>query len=374
MSSKELTNIKNIAIVFGGRSAEHEISLLSAKNIVEAIDTNLFNPILVGLCRNGQWCHLSQENFNSIKELNSPPASSNLVSFLPGQKENLFLFETQKTLSIDIAFPILHGPFGEDGCIQGFFRTCDIPFIGSGVLGSAVGMDKDFMKRLFEKEGLPLCEYKVLNETDETTDKKTSYQELVSALGSPFFIKPANMGSSIGVHKIKDQKTFDEKIKDAFLFDNKVIAEKFISGREIECAVLGNAFSKSGLQASGVGEIHLHHEFYSYKAKYLDETGAKVSIPASLDDDIVKKIQDFSLRAFKTLNLSGLARVDFFYSNAKELYINEVNTLPGFTNISMYPKLWEERGITYTQLITKLLDLAEQQHQQMQKKDRVSDI
>ncbi len=350
---------KTVAIIFGGQSAEHEISVRSAGNILEAMDTDLFTPIPIGICQNGQWCYFSSINdLKGVSSLKEKPPGTESVTLSPGHENNLFFLDSSKKIKIDVAFPVLHGPMGEDGSIQGLFRICNIPFVGCDTLGSAIGMDKDIMKRLFKESDLPMGAYKVLYKNES----RLSYEDLVIEIGSPFFIKPANMGSSLGVHKIYTKKEFEEKLLDAFSFDHKVIAEQYISGRELECAVLGNSFSLNPPRTSGVGEIISQHDFYSYEAKYLDDNGAVLSIPAQLENELAEKIQTISLQAFKCLELSGLSRVDFFLDNTDQIYINEINTMPGFTNISMYPKLWEQKGLSYNQLITTLLNLAMEQY------------
>jgi D-alanine-D-alanine ligase len=249
----------------------------------------------------------------------------------------------------------LHGTYGEDGTIQGLFKMMSLPFVGCDVLASSVGMDKDFMKRLLQQAGLPTAQFICLHK-----GSKVDFSELKSLLGAPFFIKPANAGSSVGVHKIRTAQEFELKIKDAFLYDHKVLAEKFIEGREIECSVLGlNQTPKASLP----GEVIPTHEFYSYEAKYLDENGAHLKIPAELSKEQRERIQHLAEQTYKTLGCDGLTRVDFFLSPDDKVFINEINTMPGFTKISMYPKMWEASGIKYSELITRLIDLAFQKQQ-----------
>jgi D-alanine-D-alanine ligase len=252
--------------------------------------------------------------------------------------------------TIDVVFPILHGPFGEDGTVQGLLKLADIPFVGTGVLASAVGMDKDVMKRLFRDAGLPIGKFKSL----KSHEKAPSFSEMASALGLPIFIKPANMGSSVGVSKVHNEEEYHTALSEAFKFDTKAILEEFIPGRELECSVLGNEEP----EASIPGEVISTHEFYSYDAKYIDEKGATLEIPAKLPPETVKQIQDLAIKAFKTLECEGLGRVDFFLKPSGEVIINEINTMPGFTRISMYPKLWEAGGISYSKLIDTLIQLA----------------
>jgi D-alanine-D-alanine ligase len=258
-------------------------------------------------------------------------------------------------IKLDVVFPILHGPCGEDGTVQGLLKLADVPFVGSGVLGSAVSMDKDVMKRLFRDAGIPIGKflgYKAHN-------PPPSFAAITEALGSPVFVKPANMGSSAGISKVPNEAEFAAALREAFQYDTKIIIEEFIKGREIECAVLGN----ENPVASVPGEVIPTHEFYSYEAKYLDENGAALEIPAKLDSETQKYIQELAVKAFQTLCCEGLSRVDFFLKENGEALVNEINTMPGFTKISMYPKLWEASGnagggIGYTELISRLIELA----------------
>jgi len=302
-----------VGILYGGKSAEHEISLLSAKNIYDAIDRTKFEPVLVKIEKSGKW-----------------------------QMTDVFQF--------DVIFPMLHGPYGEDGTIQGFLKLADIPFVGPGVLGSAVGMDKDIMKRLFRDAGIPIGKFL----TVKSHEKPMSFAETEAALGSPFFIKPVNMGSSVGISKVRNEAEYIAAVKEAFQYDTKIIIEEFIPGREIECAVLGNEEPAASLP----GEIIPSHDFYSYDAKYLDEKGASLQIPAKLDDGTIKRIQELAVKVFQVLCCEGLSRVDFFLKANGEIIVNEINTMPGFTKISMYPKMWEICGVSYTELITRLIELA----------------
>jgi len=310
--------MKKVGILFGGKSAEHEISLLSAKNVFDAIDKTKFDPVMIKIEKSGKW------QMDSVNQF-------------------------------DVIFPILHGPFGEDGTIQGFLKLADIPFVGTSVLGSAVGMDKDVMKRLLRDAGIPIGKFIVL----KSHEPALSFAEVTKELGSgvntaPVFIKPANMGSSVGISKVSCEKEYNAAINEAFQYDSKIIMEEFISGREIECAVLGNEEPKASLP----GEIIPNHDFYSYDAKYIDDKGASLQIPANLDKDTIKNIQNMAIKVFETLCCEGLSRVDFFLKENGALIINEINTMPGFTKISMYPKMWEASGVSYTDLITRLVELA----------------
>ena len=306
----------NVGILFGGKSAEHEVSLRSAKNVMESIDKEKYQVVPIKIEKNGKWTGC---NYEELSEL------------------------------VDVVFPVLHGPFGEDGTVQGLLKLADIPFVGAGVLGSAVGMDKDVMKRLLRDAKLPIARFLVLR-AGESMD----YRGIAAKLGTPFFVKPVNMGSSVGVSKVKNEQEFGKAVKDAFTYDTKIIIEENIQGREIECSVLGN----ENPEASLPGEVIPHHEFYSYEAKYIDENGAGLEIPAKLPQNIIERIQQLAVKTFMVLACEGLARVDFFLTDNNQVIVNEINTIPGFTSISMYPKLWEVSGVGYTELIDKLIQLA----------------
>ncbi|MDR1869192.1 MAG: D-alanine--D-alanine ligase [Treponema sp.] len=344
--------MKKVGIIFGGKSAEHEISLLSAKNVYEAIDRMQFEPVLIGIDKSGRWILNDASRF--LLNADNPAQISLNTSGTPValQPENngLFAVNSAQNIPLDVVFPILHGPFGEDGTIQGFLKLADIPYVGPGVLGSAVGMDKDAMKRLLRDAGIPIGKFIAV----KSHEKKPSFSEVEKVLGSPFFIKPANMGSSVGISKVRNESEYAGAVKDAFQYDTKIIIEEFISGREIECAVLGNEEPA----ASVPGEIITNHEFYSYEAKYLDENGAALEIPAKLDEKTKQRVQELAVKVFQTLCCEGLSRVDFFLKENGEIIVNEINTMPGFTRFSMFPKMWEASGVSYTELITRLIELA----------------
>ncbi len=301
-----------IGVLFGGKSAEHEVSVISAQNIMKALDKNKYQIFPVKINKNGKF------NLNAVK-------------------------------NFDIIFPVLHGPYGEDGSIQGLLKLAGIPYVGAGVLGSAVGMDKDVMKRLLKEAGIPTCKFLILLSLE-----KKSLKEISKVLGLPIFIKPANLGSSVGIHKVKNEENWNSALKDAFQYDSKVIIEQAIKGREIECAVLGNEKPI----ASVPGEVIVNSEFYSYEAKYIDENGATVEIPTKIPKATIKKIRETAVKTFKVLNCEGMGRVDFFLKENGEILVNEINTIPGFTDISMYPKLWEASGLPISKLLDKLIKLA----------------
>lgn len=343
-----------VGIIFGGRSAEHEVSLKSAKNVYDALDKEKYEPVLIGITKQGAWktqpaALPTSETPQLQAVLDSPTSELATTSLMPSQTD---------MSTVDVIFPVLHGPYGEDGTVQGLLKLSGIPFVGSDVLGSAVGMDKDVTKRLLQQAGIPIGAYAVVQKNNRKT---IVYADLTKKLGTTLFIKPANLGSSVGVFKVQSEQEFFDALDQAFQYDTKVIIEQALKIREIECSVLGN----DDPIASIPGEIIPTHDFYSYEAKYLDPDGAKVKIPADLSEEQVKKVQELSIKTFQTLCCSGMARVDFFLTDAGELLVNEVNTIPGFTNISMYPKLWEATGIPYPELISKLIDLALERHQEV---------
>jgi len=359
-------NKLRVGILFGGKSAEHEVSLQSAKNVYNSIDRDKYEPVLIGIDKSGRWLLNDESRFlldaDDPRRIRLNP-SSDAVALIPQSKgviSNLSALkngtgtsaaETGVSQVIDVVFPILHGPFGEDGTVQGLLKLADIPFVGAGVLAAAVGMDKDVMKRLLRDAGLPIGKFRTLRQDEKVPD----FDELCAELGSPFFIKPANMGSSVGVSKIHNRDTFLPCLKAAFEYDAKVMLEEFIPGRELECSVLG---LPPEVKASVPGEIKPSHEFYSYDAKYIDENGAALIVPAAVSAETALRIQELSIAVFKILCCEGLARVDFFLKEDGSIIVNEINTMPGFTRISMYPKLWEISGLSYTKLIDRLIELA----------------
>ncbi|MFS4458421.1 D-alanine--D-alanine ligase family protein [Bdellovibrio sp. HCB2-146] len=354
---------KTIALIFGGKSAEHEVSLRSAKNIADALDKDLFNPILIGISKEGSWYQFPDMNIftqaTKIVDSALPPNAEPVALISRMGKPVLFSLNSQKQVNIDCAFPILHGTMGEDGTIQGLFKMVQVPFVGCGVWSSAAGMDKEIMKRLLNYAGVANAKYVLL-----TPQNPSNYDEVVKKIGTPFFIKPANAGSSVGVHKIKSAADYTVKLNDAFQFDTKVLAEEFIQGRELECSVKGHNASP---KASVPGQVIPQHEFYSYEAKYIDDNGAIIEIPAKLTAEEVKKVQAAAEKTYQVMGCDGLTRVDFFLKDNGELYVNEINTIPGFTKISMYPKMWEASGVSYKNLITELITLAQEKHAADQK-------
>ena len=342
-----------VGILFGGQSAEHEVSLQSARNILEAIDPETYEVVLLGIDREGRW-HLTGSSNCLLNETDPRRirlgAADRSVALVPGDRSDLVsLSDRGLEEPLDVVFPVLHGPMGEDGTVQGLLRLAHLPFVGAGVLGSSIGMDKDVTKRLLRDAGIPVARFVTLRAGEEA-----AFEDLAGELGVPFFVKPANMGSSVGVTKVSDAGTWPSALEEAFRFDRKVLVEAGIEGRELECAVLGN----DAPIASVPGEVIPSHEFYSYEAKYLDEKGARLEIPADLPEEVARRVRELAIRTFRTLCCEGMARVDFFLTKDGELLVNELNSIPGFTRISMYPKLWEASGIGYSELIDRLIRLA----------------
>lgn len=363
MGTKKLK--KRIAIIFGGKSAEHEISLLSAKNIVNALSADKYEVVLIGIDPKGHWKYLEEAkillNSGKLTQFSETQKNTKEVSVIPGLDGSCIAFdgESQK---VDVVFPVLHGPLGEDGTIQGMLKLLNVPYVGPDILGSSVGMDKEVMKRLLRDSNIPVSRWVSFRRHEVAN---FPYNEVSKDLGKILFIKPANMGSSIGVHKVTNEKEYVAAIQDAFQYDNKIVVEEQIKGREIECSVLGNETPKASLP----GEVIVQSKdgFYSYDAKYVDDNGASTKIPADLPQQLIKRIQETAIQTFKTLCCEGMARVDMFVTDDEKIYINEINTIPGFTNISMYPKMWEATGLSYSDLIDTLIDLAIQRFERDQK-------
>ena len=395
-NQREMAKKLRIGVLFGGRSGEHEVSLLSAASILKAIDRTKFEVVPIGINKSGHW--LTAGAAQGLLEGSEPAAEAGLKSVkrlragdparTPGAR---VLAEGQAALlapeparpvareissldhhaaldgqSLDVVFPVLHGTFGEDGTIQGLFELAGIAYVGSGVLGSAAGMDKDVMKRLFRQAGLPIVKHVTLLRADWERQPRKAIAQLEAALKYPLFVKPANLGSSVGISKAHDRSELGLALKLAARYDRKLVVEQGVGGsarrgagpskaRELEVGVLGNDNAK----ASVVGEIIPAKEFYDYEAKYLSE-GSVPIIPAKLTKAETRQIREMAVAAFRACDLSGLARVDFLMEpdGKRRIYLNEVNTLPGFTSISMYPKLWAASGVSYKDLITRLIELA----------------
>jgi D-alanine-D-alanine ligase len=350
-----------VAVLFGGRSAEHEISLLSARFVVESLDRSKYEPILVGIDKTGRW--LLQEEALLLNAARDPRLVK-LNQAMPGvllpahPTEHGALVRSSGSasgpLSVDVIFPVLHGPMGEDGTVQGLLELSGLPYVGAGVLGSAVGMDKDVMKRLLLQAGLPILPYETLRLRQWEVGPDAVLSRL-ARLGFPQFVKPANLGSSVGVSRAKSESELAPALEHAFEFDDKLVIEAGLDHpREVECAVLGGDTPR----ASVPGEITIDHPdgYYSYAAKYVDDSGVATKIPAELSPNQTEAVQRLALATFRTLECDGLARVDLFLDKSGTLYVNEINTLPGFTAVSMFPKLWQASGVSATELMTFLID------------------
>jgi len=346
----------NVAVLCGGKSAEHEVSLLSAANVLAAMDRAKYDVTLIGIDRTGRWFLCEEADLFGVEgegHLAVFEGSDQPLAVIPGDQDAqlIDLASGEALDSLDVAFPVLHGPFGEDGTVQGLLKLMGVPFVGPSIAGSSVGMDKDMMKRLLRDAGLPVGEFVVMTSPPETGWRP---DDVVAALGMPIFVKPANMGSSVGIRRVDSPDKLADAIHYAFRFDRKVILEQSICGREIECSILGNRDPI----ASVPGEVVPRCDFYSYEAKYIDAAGADLRIPAALDTAVVDRIKDLAVRAFTVLCCEGCARVDLFLCPNGDLVINEINTLPGFTAISMFPRLWMESGVAYADLIDRLIALA----------------
>ncbi len=349
----------NVGVLFGGLSGEHDVSLVSAASVMDAMDPEKYRIIPIGITKEGRWL-AGGDPLKALQEQDIPgdcrfatiitdPASPGLLMLdRPGAGIG------SSFISLDLVFPVLHGPYGEDGTIQGLLELAGIPYVGAGVLASAAGMDKEIMKILFRHRGLNVGEFLTFHAWRWETEQDLIVLEIEEKLGYPCFIKPANMGSSVGISKAFRREMLVQGVNDALHFDLKVIVEANIAGREIECAVLGDEKPR----ASVPGEIVPCNEFYDYRAKYLDNR-SRLLIPAPLEKEISESIQACAIEAFLATECSGLGRVDFFYqSEKKKIIVNEINTMPGFTSISMYPKLWEFSGVPYPDLIDKLIKIA----------------
>jgi D-alanine-D-alanine ligase len=357
---------KKAAVLFGGRSGEHVVSLRSAASIMEAINRERYQVIPVGIARDGRW--LAGKNIWQILWEQRPLEEAARAVLLTDPRnpgliiENKGVSSTWEFQPLDVVFPVLHGPYGEDGTVQGLLELAGIPYVGSGVLASAVAMDKVIMKTLFEKNGIPVGDYIYFSRSDWGKQEPYWREETGRRLGYPCFVKPANLGSSVGITRVTDDAGLPEAVREALRYDDKVLIEAFIKGREIECSVLGDLEPR----ASRPGEIIPCNEFYDYRAKYIDDRSELV-VPVELGSDLEEKVRELACRAFTAVEASGLARVDFFVDTDRgEIIVNEINTIPGFTSISMYPKLWEASGIGYRELVSRLMDLAVKRFQRRQ--------
>jgi D-alanine-D-alanine ligase len=342
-----------VALLFGGRSAEHDVSVMSARNVFRALDPERYETVPIGITRSGVWLLMSLEGGAFPAAV---PDDGPRVALVPGGAGRLAILSGTEgaapdlSCAVAVVFPVLHGPFGEDGTVQGAAEIAGVPYVGSGVLGSAAAMDKDIAKRLMRDSGLPNARFLCFTRGDAP-----AFEAVAAELGRPVFVKPARMGSSVGVSKAATAQEFAEAVAEAFRHDRKILVEEFIPGREIECGVLEG--EDGSLIASPPGEIvpSNRHGFYTYEAKYLDDEGAAIKVPADLPREVSDKVRKLAIEAFRALDCEGLARVDFFLREDGRLLVNEVNTLPGFTNISMYPKMFAAMGVSYPELVDRLI-------------------
>jgi D-alanine-D-alanine ligase len=355
-----------VVVIFGGRSAEHEVSVVSARSLVAALDPERCEVLLVGIDKDGRWHMLSELPGRTSGELPAVTTESgNLVALPRDPGDSALVADDGSRREIDVVFPLLHGPYGEDGTIQGMLELAGIPYVGAGVLGSALGMDKAVQKVLFQNVGLPVVPHQVVHEREWEEDRE-SVEARAHGLGFPVFVKPATLGSSVGITKVKGLDDLAAAIEEALSYARKALVEKSMEGfREIECAVLGN----DDPVASVPGEIVPGAEFYDYRAKYIDE-GTELRVPADLDPDVTEEIQRMSVAAFQAIDAAGMARVDFFYNAPGDIIVNEINTIPGFTHVSMYPKMWEASGLPYPELVDRLIELAIERHRKERKRGR----
>jgi D-alanine-D-alanine ligase len=386
-----------VGVLFGGRSGEHEVSLLSAASVLQAMDKEKYEAVPIGITKDGRWVTADHAERLLRGEAHEPRAlragdpeatpgaavlakgAAIIVPPVPSQgKPGMVPFQTESAMparrwtdhaiNVDVVFPVLHGTFGEDGTIQGLLELADLAYVGAGVLGSAAGMDKDVMKQLFRAAGLPIVKHVTVLRREWNSDRKRAQRMIESKLRYPVFVKPANLGSSVGISKAHSGKELPSAMEEAAKFDRKIVVEQGVGGkkhkaRELECSVLGN----DDPEASLPGEIVPGKEFYDYAAKYLDE-GSELLIPAPLTRSETKKVQEMAVRAFRAVDCSGLARVDFLMEpRTRRVYVNEINTMPGFTSISMYPKLWAASGVPYAKLIDRLIQLGLERHADKQK-------
>jgi len=335
----------NVAILYGGKSVEHDISVRSAKNVVDNIDQAKYETILIGISKLGTW-YLNEVIEEDIESGN--PVSLKLDASSPILQD----LTSGREIVIHVVFPVLHGTDGEDGSVQGLFKSLDLPVVGSGVLGSAISMDKIISKKILKEGGIPVAPYV---EYHKSQNDDISYQKVVEEVGEPFMIKSSALGSSVGISMVKSEEGFQAALEDSFQYGDKIIIESFVKGRELECAILGN----ESPYASVPGEIVMikDYDFYTYEAKYLDEQAIDIQIPAKADESVLNKIKAICIQAYSALRCDDYARVDLFLTDQEEVIINEINTIPGFTNASMFPMMWKHMGISFTELITRIIDL-----------------
>jgi len=358
-----------VGVILGGRSGEHEVSLMSATSVISALDTDKYEVVMIGIARDGRWLtgnvtaalQAGQEDQLQPAALLPDPQSSGLLELEMSESRTASLTEVAK---LDVVFPVLHGTFGEDGTVQGLLELAGLPYVGAGVVGSAVGMDKAIFKAVMTAHNIPILPWSLVLRSDWQQDRENILDDLETALDYPMFTKPANLGSSVGIRKCGDREQLAAGLAEAAKYDRRLVVEQGINGRELEVSVLGN----DQPIASVVGEVRPHREFYDYVAKYLIEPGSdeesKLIIPAELSYELSDRIRDLATKAYRAIDCAGMARADFLLDrDNQDLYVSELNTIPGFTRISMYPKLWEATGITYPELLDRLIGLALERHE-----------
>jgi D-alanine-D-alanine ligase len=351
-----------VGVLFGGRSGEHEVSLSSAAAIVAALDPERFTPVLVGITRDGRW--MLPDDPSEALRLGPDAVPGTLLAVRPGAQGGLVAADGRRRAapSLDVVFPVLHGPNGEDGTVQGLLELCGLPYVGSGVLGSAVGMDKALMKHVFRQNGLPVVDWLMVSRHRWESEPEAVLDEAEGRCGYPCFVKPANLGSSVGISKALDRAGLRRSMDLAAGFDRRLLVERGVDAREIECSVLGN----DAPVASVPGEILPSREFYDYEAKYLEGSG--LLIPAPLTPEQEQRVRRLAVEAFLAVDAAGMARVDFFLDRRTgEPLVNELNTIPGFTRLSMFPKLWEASGLSFPDLVARLVELSLQRHGERQR-------
>lgn len=348
---------KRVAILYGGRSVEHGVSINSARNIYEFIDKEKYQPIAIGITTSGSW-FLTRTVSKNISE--GEPLQLKLNPQNP-----VFMTASGREIEVDVVLPVLHGTDGEDGSIQGLLKALSLPMVGTGVLGSAVSMNKLTAKRLLVEAGLPVAKYIACSFSEKDT---LSFETIQSKLGLPFMVKAASLGSSVGVSKIKNESDFRSAVEDSFRYDDAALFEEFVQGREIECAILGNTPPMASLPGEII--ISSKYEFYTFDAKYVDGEAVKIEVPAQLPAATAEKIRQLSIQAYQALHCEDFARVDLFLASDGRVFINEINTIPGFTNSSMYPMMWKERGLSFTELITRLIDLGTERFERSNRVER----
>ncbi|MHC2994518.1 MAG: D-alanine--D-alanine ligase [Candidatus Atribacteria bacterium] len=361
MKTKKL----KIGIIFGGRSGEHEVSYCSAISIIKAINKDKYTVVPIGITKEGRW--ISPEETARALQSGKIEGKSSVILLNDPSSKALVRIDNNQGLSkdpslekLDVVFPVLHGPYGEDGTMQGLLELADIPYVGAGVAASSISMDKDLMKTIFKQKGLPVLKWKTIKRKDWQKDKNKVISLIQNTFEYPLFVKPTNLGSSVGITKVRKPKELGKAIDLASAYDRKILIEQGLEGaREIECSILGN----DEPQASVVGEVKPAGEFYDYDSKYIDKA-TQLIVPTDLPDRVSLKVQEIALKAFKAIDAAGMARVDFFVTKEEnKIYLSEINTIPGFTSVSMYPRLWEASGISYTDLIDRLIQLALERYQ-----------